>query len=155
MIRIHYSPEALEKLQYEKNNHPHPRVRRKMEAILLKHNGLANHKICKIIGIAPNTLTEYFRQYHEGGIEKLKEINFYQPQSELMEYQKNIADYFSIHPPATLKEARAKIEKLCGIKRSLPQIRTFLIKIGLLRRKVGSIPAKADIEKQEQFKKKL
>jgi hypothetical protein len=31
-------------------------------------------------------LTKYFRQYVEGGIERLKEVKFYRPQSNLKEF---------------------------------------------------------------------
>lgn len=64
-----------------------------------------------------------------------------------------IEAYFREHPPATIKEAMSKIEELTGIKRHETQVRKFLNSIGLSRRKIGMIPAKADNEKQEAFKK--
>ncbi len=57
------------------------------------------------MAIAPNTLRTYLRDYREGGIEKLKEINFYRPQSELEEYRTSLEDYFQKNPPATINEA--------------------------------------------------
>ncbi|VAX37907.1 hypothetical protein MNBD_UNCLBAC01-858 [hydrothermal vent metagenome] len=48
----------------------------------------------------------------------------------------------------------AKIEELTGHKRSEVQIWKFLKRIGLKCRKVGMIPSKVNIEKQEDFKKK-
>lgn len=62
-------------------------------------------------------------------------------------------EYFEKHPPASIKEAMAKIEDLTSIKRSETQIRNFLKKIGLKYRKVGMLPSKADADKQEKFKK--
>ena len=153
MIKITVTPEVLDHLHYEKSNNPHPRVRKKIEAIILKNNGLSNKKICKILNIAPNTLTAYIRQFKEGGIEKIKEINFNKPQSELMKYKDLISNDFEENPPSTLKEAMVRIEGLCGLKRSLPQIREFLLNIGLSRKKVAAVPAKANIEQQEEFKK--
>lgn len=47
----------------------------------------------------------------------------------------------------------SKIEELTGIKRSEPQVRKFLGSIGMKRRKVGMVPSKADLDKQEAFKK--
>ena len=46
----------------------------------------------------------------------------------------------------------AKIEALTGLKRSETQVGRFLTSMGLKCRKVGMIPAKADPERQEQFK---
>lgn len=88
-----------------------------MEALWLKSQNISHKQICQFTGISSNTLTDYLRKYQEYGIEGLKEINFYQPQSELRQYTKTIEAYFREHPPASIKEATAKIEELTGIKR--------------------------------------
>jgi hypothetical protein len=48
-----------------------------------------------------------------------------------------------------------RIEKLTGLKRGEVQIGSFLKRVGLTRRKIGMIPAKADVQRQEEFKKTL
>ena len=45
------------------------------------------------------------------------------------------------------------IEKLTGLNRSEKQVMKFLKKIGLRHRKVGTIPSKANVDEQENFKK--
>ena len=80
----------------------------------------------------------------EGGIEKLKEINFNRPTSKLTEHQQKIEDYFRSLPPANINEAIAKIEELTGIKRSPTQVRLFLKSIGMRTLKVAFVPGKAD-----------
>lgn len=45
----------------------------------------------------------------------------------------------------------AKIEEITGIKKKRESVRVFLKKNGFEPRKVGTIPAKADVEKQEKF----
>jgi transposase len=52
-------------------------------------------------------------------------------------------------------EAAAKIAELTGIVRKPTQVRQFLQALGMKLRKVGMIPAKADVEAQEAFKKKV
>ena len=153
MIKIEFTEEDIIQLRLNKNNHPHSRVRLKMEALVLKSSGIEHSKISKILGISPNTLTGYLRQYKEGGIERLKELRFYQPKSDLEKYSEPIYAHFKEHPPSSLKEAASEIEKICGIRRSLSQVRTFLIKLGMSRIKTGSVPAKANPEEQEEFKK--
>lgn len=153
MIEIEFTEEEIQALNYERYHHPHPRVQRKMEALWLKSQGLPHKQIAKLTGISINRVTIYLKQYKEGGIEKLKEINFRKPESELRQHTETIEAYFKEHPPATVKEAVSKIEQLTGIKRSETQMGKFLKSIGLKRRKVGTIPAKADLEKQEAFKK--
>ena len=54
----------------------------------------------------------------------------------------------------TIKEAAAKIYEPTGIRRSESRARALLKRIGIERRKVGHIPAKADVEAQEVFKQK-
>jgi transposase len=153
MIQIDFTKEEMEALNYERYHHPHPRVQRKMESLWLKSHQLSHQLIAQLAGVCSNTLTQYLQDYQEGGIEKLKEINFYQPQSELVRYKSKIEDYFKENPPASIKEAMSKIEELTGIKRSETQVRKFLLSLGMKCRKIGMIPAKADFEKQEKFLK--
>jgi transposase len=153
MIQITFSEEDIRALNHERYHHPHPRVQRKMETLWLKSQRLPHEKICTLASIRGNTLREYLRMYTEGGIEKLKEINFYRPQSELVNHKDTIENYFREHPPATIAEAIAVIEELTGIKRSPTQGRTFLKSIGMRCLKVGMVPSKADPDEQEAFKK--
>ena len=154
MLCLSFSKEEVEQLRHERFEHPHPRVQRRMEALLLKSQALAHQRICKIIGISGNTLRKYLRRYESGGIEALRELRFHRPQSELMQYVGDLEEEFLDHPPATIAEAAARIEELTGIKRSPTQVGVFLKKLGLRRLKVGCLPAKADPQQQAEFKKK-
>jgi Transposase and inactivated derivatives len=126
---------------------------RKREVIYLKALGLPHHEISRVAGICENTLLSYVRAYQEGGIEKLKEIRFRRPESELSVHQTSLEAYFREHPPASVNEAAAKIEELTGIISRLNRVRVYMKKLGMRRYKVGTIPAKADVEEQEKFKK--
>ncbi|MCP4460747.1 MAG: IS630 family transposase [Cytophagales bacterium] len=152
MINISFSEAEKENLNRERFYHSHPRVRQKMETLWLKSQELPHKEICRLASISNPTLSNYLKDYQKGGLEKLKEINFYQPKSELMDHKEKIKSYFQEHPPATIKQAMAEIEELTGLKRSETQVRKFLKAIGMKCRKVGMLPAKADPEKQEQFK---
>ena len=154
MIKIEFTEEEIKALNYERYHYPHPRVQRKMEALWLKSQKESHKKIAKLTGVSINVVSQYIKEYKAGGIEKLKELNFYKPQSELANHTLKIEKYFREHPPATIKEAMSKIEELTGIKRSEVQVRKFLKRIGLKRRKVGMVPSKADIQQQEIFRKK-
>lgn len=153
MIKIEFDDRAKEALNYERYNHPHPRVQRRMEALWLKSQGLPHEEISRLTAISKATLWRYLKIYQAGGLESLKEITFYQPISELKAHQETIETHFRKHPPATIKEACAKIEELTGIRRSDTQVRKFLKGLRMKCRKIGTIPAKADPEVQETFKK--
>ena len=153
MIELTYTDEEIKKLNYQRYNHPHPRVQQRMEVIYLKSLNLLSHEmIAKIASVSPNTMRSYFKLYQLGGIERLKELNFYSPVSELVEHKDTIENHLRKHPPSTISEASDIIEKLTGIKRGPTQTRKFLKNIGMTIRKVGQIPAKAmtDEKKKEQ-----
>lgn len=151
MIKITFSETDIEALKNERFQHPHPRVQQKVEALLLKSHGLPHQKICRILDISKNTLISYLRQYQAGGLEKLKELHFRQPKSALEDHQESLENYFREHPVASVKEAMDIIEKQTGIHRSENRVREFMKRTGLKRRKVGMIPAKADIDQQKNF----
>ena len=53
-----------------------------------------NSQIVSLVNLSENTVRKYIKEYEEGGIEKLKEINFYRPESELLEYKETLEKYF-------------------------------------------------------------
>jgi len=59
-------------------------------------------------------LRQYFQNcfhlYREGGIEKVKEVNYYRPQSELSRHRGTLKEHFDKHPFASVQQGIAKIE---------------------------------------------
>lgn len=154
MLRLDFTEAQMRALDSARFHHQHPRVRRKMEVLWLKSQGLAHQDIARLAGVTGKTLRRYFQEYVEGGFEGLKELHFRRPQSELLSHREAIVAYFRDHPPASIQEAGAAITRLTGLTRSPTQVRVFLKeKCGLKRRKTGTLPAKADPEAQETFKK--
>jgi transposase len=153
MLHLTFSQEDIKELDYQRYHHPHPRVQRKMEALLLKVKGLPHHQIASCVGVCENTVRSYFQQYQSGGIEALKRLEFRRPESRLEAYHDTIEAYFREHPATTIPQAVQCIEELTGIKRSPTQVGVFLKKLGLKRLKTSAIPAKCDVEQQATFKK--
>lgn len=151
MIKIEFSEEEKKMLEYERFHHPHPRVQRKMEVLWLKSQGISHRQISQLAKVSSTTVTNYLEEYVKGGIEGLKTIHFRRPQSDLCAHQNTLEAYFKENPPASVKEAMDAIEKLTGIRRSPNRIRVYLHRLGLNFRKIGMIPAKVDIDKQESF----
>jgi transposase len=143
MIQIKFPVEDINIIQHERFHHPHPHVMLKMEVLYLKSLGISHTMICQIAGVSPNTMRAYFKEYIEGGIEKIKELNFYRPQSLLATCSSSIESHLKVNPPTSISHAAAMIEQLTGIKRGITQVRSFLKSLGFAFRKVGSIPAKA------------
>ena len=158
MQKIEISKFDLQLLKKERFIHPHPRVMLKMEVVYLKGLGYSNDEVCKIADVCDNTVREYLRQYAAGGIERLKEVNFHKPGSELQDYCETIEKYFTEHPPSSISQASAIIETMTGIKRGETQIRKFLKSLNFRYMKTGSVPAKVltEVKKtnRENFWKK-
>jgi transposase len=125
---MEFSPDAIKQLREESNTHPHPLVRRRMWALLLKSEGLAHGQIGQILDISQPTLRTYFDLYLQGGVEALKQLNYQGKANLLLERQAEIIEALEAEPPATLKQAQARIKAATGLARSLPQVREFLKK---------------------------
>jgi transposase len=151
MIKIEFTAEQIKELHFERFNHPHPRVQLKMEVLYLKSQNLPHPQISQLAGVCETTVRTYLKEYQEGGIEALKVVKFRRQESELAVYRETIREHFEKNPMAGLKQASAEIEKLIGIKRSPERVSKYLQREGLKRMKVGTIPAKADFEKQTEF----
>ncbi len=121
--------------------------------VLLKSQQQSTNSISSIVGVSENTVRNHLHAYLEGGIQNLTEVSFNQPQSELKSFDERIKDHFSKNPPSTIKQACAEVASLTGINRRETQMKKYLKSLGLRRRKVAAIPAKADIQDQETFKK--
>ena len=115
MLKINIIEADVPLLEDGRYNHPHPRVMAKMWVLYLKSKGYSNEDICKITGVCGNTMREYWKQYEEGGVDRLKEVRFNKPISELAEFSGTIEQYFIENPPSSILEAAAKIEELTGI----------------------------------------
>ncbi len=126
--RIEFTPEIIDTLNHERYHHPVPLVQRRMEALWLKSHNLPHGLIATLVGVSENTIREYFQLFIEDGTEKLKEVDFYRPESNLVKHTTSLEAYFRDNPPATVKEAQSEIETLTGIKRSETQVAEFLKK---------------------------
>jgi transposase len=154
MLRLTFTPDQIAALDLERYHHPHPRVQRRMEALWLKSQGLPHQPVARLTRVTPNTLRAYFRLFQHGGVAALKRFDFYRPASDLMAHRDCLEEYFLEHPPATANEAAAAIERLTGVKRSPTQVRQFLKRIGMGRRKVGLLPSGADPDEQREYREK-
>ena len=127
-IQLQLTPEILKEIHYHRYNHPAPLVQRRMEALWLKGHSLAHAQIAELVGVTENTIRDYFELYQQGGVEKLKELNYYVAESKLNTYIISLETHFRDNPPASIKEAQSEIETITGVKRSETQVAEFLKK---------------------------
>jgi hypothetical protein len=81
---IEFTPEIIECLNYERYHHPVPLVQRRMEVLWLKSHDLPHALIAQLAGVTENTMRDYFELFLAGGIENLKAVHFYRPESKLV-----------------------------------------------------------------------
>ncbi|KAA6337393.1 hypothetical protein EZS27_014535, partial [termite gut metagenome] len=114
MLKLQFTESDRLVFHYERYHHPHAHVQKKMEVLFLKSLDvtLSNALICQISGVSPNTMRSYLKEYTEGGIEKVKEIRFNRPKSDLQAYSDTIKSYMKENPPFSISQARAMIEQI-------------------------------------------
>lgn len=151
MIEIEFSNEQINQLRELHLQHPHPVVRCRALTLVLKSQNIAHHKIADTVNLCTNTVREYFGMYQQGGIDQLTMISFRKPESKLAPFKSIIIEYFEKTPPSTMAQACFDIEKLIGVSIKIEAMRRYVKFLGLKYRKVGAIPAKADIDAQQKY----
>jgi len=154
MLRTTYSEEEKNTFQQLRYNYPDERIMRRFEILWLHACGKFVPEIAVIVKQNPYTVRNVIKMFKKGGINLVTTIESNHPTSDLEQHQTSLIEEFTLRPPATAKEAAARIEKLTGIKRSPGRVRIFMTAIGMKFRKTAALPAKADLEKQDEFKKK-
>ena len=152
MIQIAFTDAEIDALDYERYHHPLPHVQKRMEVVYLKSQGVLHQEIARLCRVSRQTVVTTLHVYQDGGIERLKQFHFAGQPSALNAHQPVLEEHFRAHPPRTVAEAQAQIERLTGIRRSPTQIRAFLKRIGMQVRKVGAMPGRAHdpVKQQEQ-----
>ncbi len=155
MIKMTCTEAEIAALRHWRFHHPDPRVQMRLEALYLRRHGVPNRDILRLCGISKASFHRYLTAYVTGGIEQLKHREPRPLRSALHQHRQPIEADFQQRPPATVAEAAARIEALTGIARKPTQVRQLLKALGMQPRKVGMIPAKADVAAQEAFKKNI
>lgn len=125
--------------------------KRKLLVLRMHSEGAKHGFIAKVMNLHSNTITNYVKEYAEGGISATIEDRYYRPSSSLEPFMQCIQCAFRVAPPADAKQAAVRIEAMTGVRLSESQIRRFMKKIGMKLRKAASIPAKADPQLQFDF----
>ena len=151
MLKLEFTAKEIDTLEYERYNHPDPKVKRKSEVLYLKSQGLTHQQICKLCRISHQSLVTYLKQYQEGGFEQLEKFGYIGQPSKLNQHFSILKAYFEEHPPRTVAEAKQAIMEQTGIERSPTQVQAYMKRIGMKCRIVGYVPGRAaDPDKQAE-----
>jgi 4-hydroxy-tetrahydrodipicolinate reductase len=108
----------------------------------------------KLAGASSTMITKVLKIYATGRLKGVTDIAHYFRKSDLEQHRETIVKYLQETLPASATEAGAEIYKLTRLQPGETQTKVFLRKLGLRPRKAAAVPAKANIEAQEEFKKK-
>jgi hypothetical protein len=95
MLELEFSTEEVEALRYWRFHHLHPHVQLKMEVVYLRSQKLENEQIQQLCGISKASNLSLPARVSRGGVEKLQELNFHRPQSQLVEHKRTLEGYFA------------------------------------------------------------
>jgi transposase len=110
----------------------------------LKHHAasynLSHQDIATLAGCSLSTVQRTLSAYHEGGLQRLRQVAAKEPHGELDEQRGCLEEIFAKEPPRSVKHAQHIIEQHTGICRGQTQVRHFLHRLGLKPRQVAAIP---------------
>ena len=121
-----FTQDDRDQIEHDRFMHPSPQIQKRMDILNLAAHGLPYDQIAEIAGCSTSTVQRRLDDFRTGGLDAVRQRNYKGQTSELMGYAKTLEDHFRNHPPATLPEARDKIESITGIRRGLTQVRIFL-----------------------------
>ena len=152
MHLLHFTEADQEQLHHERFHYPDPRVQLKMEVLYLPSQGLAHAEVARLTRLSERTVQRYLHDYRDGGLEALKRPGAGGSTSQRAAQEQTLKDYFVQHPPHTIKEAQAVIERRTGLRRSATAVPTFLQRLGFKRRCSMVVPkfAQEPAKQQEQ-----
>jgi transposase len=154
MYDIEVTEEDLKKINKLRNDHPNKQIRKRLSILFYKARRLQHQEIKVVVECSSKLVTATLKSYLQGGLKTILKINRYKRVSELETYRDRILEEFKKSPPATAEQASTMMYQLTGIRRGITQTKKFLHKLGLQPRMTAGIPAKANPERQEEFKKK-
>ena len=146
------SLEEILMLRYERFSNPSAIIQKRCHALLWEHEHDEKRVIiARNLGLTPATITSYIILYNELGLAGILGTKYRKNSSSLDAFATEIIPDFEACPPMTINEAKERIMLMTGISRSPTQIRSFMHRHNLRFQKAMQIPAKADVQKQEEF----
>src|SRR3954449_2753214 len=139
-LRVQLDQEQQRIVNEERASHPNPRIRERMLALWLLHNGLKRQDAATIVGVSRATVQRYVAAFRDGGLDGLRRWDPNRPVSEMAAYRDLIRESFEERPARTVAEVGERIFQLTGLRRSPSQVRKFAKDMGLKFRRVRAIP---------------
>ena len=89
-LRVQLDQDQQRIVNEERASHPNPRIRERMPALWLLHNGLKRQDAAKIVGVSRATVQRYVAAFRDGGLDGLRRWDPNRPASEMAELLRHI-----------------------------------------------------------------
>lgn len=139
-FRVALTADELVVVHAEREAHPAPHVRRKMQVLWLLHCDLSGEKAAEVAGVGRATVQRYLAAYHESGLDGLRRWGVGGEVSDLAAHTDAIRESLTTAPVRTVAEACDRIEAVTGVRRRPTQVRQFLAGLGFEWRRVRAVP---------------
>jgi transposase len=131
MLRVTISSDDLPTILRDRFYHPHPSIMMRMHTLALHHAGESAARIAVLLDRNPKTIRVCLHAYRDGGLQAVYQYEKHKHESELEAHSDVIVEELTKHPPQSINEAGAVIERLTGERRSPTQVREFIKKKSL------------------------
>jgi transposase len=145
-------------IRKNRTKHPNKKIRDRLNVLWLTQEFGDAKYIALLADVSARQVFNIIKIYKEQGMGGILAIQHNKQESKLMGFSDLIKEEFTDKPPSSIKEARERICKLTGIKRSRTQISKFLKNLGMKHMKPSLIPMGSKetdidekIKKQEEF----
>lgn len=101
-------------------------IRQRMHTVYLRSKHYGPGTCAEIVGVHPNSVTNWIKIFISNGLDSLLDIKAYRPKSDLLNYVEQIRRDFNGTPPRSIGQARRRIKELTGLVRGITQVRKFL-----------------------------
>ena len=131
-----------------------PRLRERLQCLLLKDRGLTNGEVAAMLLVVPETITDWLNLYADGGVEALCRLETGGSDGFLTGEQITLLQTeLDKHMFQTAKQVAAWVQEQFAVTYSERGMRALLNRLGYSRQKAHLVPAQADVEAQAAFLK--
>ena len=125
----------------DRDCHPDPVVRRKLNVLWAVHLGHSREDAARFAHVGVATAKRYVIAYRDGGLDGLKRREPpRRPRSDLAAHAALIRQSLTERPVRTTAEAVARIAELTGLRRGLTQTRAFPAGLGFTWHRTRAVP---------------
>jgi len=140
-FRPHLPADVQAAVLADRDRHPDPVVRRKMNVLWAVHLGHSREEAARLAAVGVATAKRYVLADRDGGLDRLKTRDpQHRPVSGLAAHADRIKASLTEHPVRTAAEAAERIADLTGLRRGLTQTRAFLAGLGFTWQRTRAVP---------------